>query len=166
MTSAFPNQIGSLIFCSRCGNLLDLPGDEDHLVCDGCGQVEDATGASFRLRFSFLSILADLSLLEQLTRARSSPPRATLLPSRRRCGSSRPLSSRTPETSTRRRSTYVVQLLLVACFRPLTTFRFDRSTRRARSVVRSKCRSRRCSCGRQTKEASLSLLSCKALLHY
>lgn len=39
------NQYGSLIFCSRCGTLLDLPGDEDQLVCDGCGQVEDATGA-------------------------------------------------------------------------------------------------------------------------
>ncbi|GAA6020626.1 hypothetical protein JCM11491_001126 [Sporobolomyces phaffii] len=38
-----PNQIGSLVFCSRCGNLLDLPGDEDHLACDACGQVEDAT---------------------------------------------------------------------------------------------------------------------------
>ena len=38
------NQYGSLIFCSRCGTLLDLPGDEDQLVCDGCGQVEDATG--------------------------------------------------------------------------------------------------------------------------
>lgn len=44
MTST-ANQYGSLIFCSRCGTLLDLPGDEDQLVCDGCGQVEDATGA-------------------------------------------------------------------------------------------------------------------------
>ncbi|GAA5909465.1 hypothetical protein JCM8208_006533 [Rhodotorula glutinis] len=40
--SAASNQFGSLIFCSRCGTLLDLPGDEDHLVCSGCGQVEDA----------------------------------------------------------------------------------------------------------------------------
>ncbi|CEQ40707.1 SPOSA6832_02349, partial [Sporobolomyces salmonicolor] len=37
---------GSLGFCSRCGTLLDLPGDDDHLTCDGCGQVEDATGAN------------------------------------------------------------------------------------------------------------------------
>lgn len=44
--AAAANQYGSLIFCSRCGTLLDLPGDEDHLVCDGCGQVEDATGQS------------------------------------------------------------------------------------------------------------------------
>lgn len=44
--AAVQNQYGSLIFCSRCGTLLDLPGDEDQLVCDGCGQVEDATGAS------------------------------------------------------------------------------------------------------------------------
>ncbi|GAA5926221.1 uncharacterized protein JCM15063_000219 [Sporobolomyces koalae] len=43
-TTTAPNQIGSLVFCSRCGNLLDLPGDEDHLACDACGQVEDATG--------------------------------------------------------------------------------------------------------------------------
>ncbi|BGP18473.1 hypothetical protein JCM10213_001212 [Rhodosporidiobolus nylandii] len=43
MGTVIPNQIGSLIFCSRCGTLLDLPGDEDQLVCDGCGQVEDAT---------------------------------------------------------------------------------------------------------------------------
>lgn len=48
------NQYGSLIFCSRCGTLLDLPGDEDHLVCDGCGQVEDATG---ELQDRLLSIL-------------------------------------------------------------------------------------------------------------
>ncbi|BGP42096.1 DNA-directed RNA polymerase I core subunit rpa12 [Rhodotorula kratochvilovae] len=40
--AATQNQFGSLIFCSRCGTLLDLPGDEDQLVCDGCGQVEDA----------------------------------------------------------------------------------------------------------------------------
>ena len=44
--SAASNQFGSLIFCSRCGTLLDLPGDEDHLVCSGCGQVEDAQGPS------------------------------------------------------------------------------------------------------------------------
>ncbi|BGP50266.1 DNA-directed RNA polymerase I core subunit rpa12 [Rhodotorula kratochvilovae] len=40
--AATQNQFGSLIFCSRCGTLLDLSGDEDQLVCDGCGQVEDA----------------------------------------------------------------------------------------------------------------------------
>ncbi|GAA6048833.1 hypothetical protein JCM3770_003644 [Rhodotorula araucariae] len=45
--AATQNQYGSLIFCSRCGTLLDLPGDEDQLVCDGCGQVEDATGAAY-----------------------------------------------------------------------------------------------------------------------
>ncbi|GAA5961488.1 hypothetical protein JCM3765_003603 [Sporobolomyces pararoseus] len=42
-STSTPNQIGSLVFCSRCGNLLDLPGDEDTLACDACGQVEDAT---------------------------------------------------------------------------------------------------------------------------
>lgn len=49
--SAASNQFGSLIFCSRCGTLLDLPGDEDHLVCSGCGQVEDAQGAPTLLLF-------------------------------------------------------------------------------------------------------------------
>jgi DNA-directed RNA polymerase subunit M/transcription elongation factor TFIIS len=43
--AAAQNHFGSLIFCSRCSTLLDLPGDEDQLVCDACGQVEDATGA-------------------------------------------------------------------------------------------------------------------------
>lgn len=37
-------RFGSLQFCSRCGDLLPLPGDDDELVCDGCGQAEDATG--------------------------------------------------------------------------------------------------------------------------
>jgi hypothetical protein len=37
-------RFGSLIFCAQCGNLLDLPGDEDDIVCEGCGKVEDATG--------------------------------------------------------------------------------------------------------------------------
>ncbi|SCV71457.1 BQ2448_3045 [Microbotryum intermedium] len=36
------NHFGSLLFCSRCGDLLALPGDDDEIVCDACGQVEDA----------------------------------------------------------------------------------------------------------------------------
>ena len=38
------NQFGSLIFCSQCSTLLDLPGDADVIVCSGCGQEEDASG--------------------------------------------------------------------------------------------------------------------------
>lgn len=36
------NRYGSLLFCKRCGDLLALPGDDDEIVCDGCGEVEDA----------------------------------------------------------------------------------------------------------------------------
>ncbi|KDE09561.1 hypothetical protein MVLG_00456 [Microbotryum lychnidis-dioicae p1A1 Lamole] len=36
------NHFGSLLFCSRCSDLLALPGDDDEIVCDACGQVEDA----------------------------------------------------------------------------------------------------------------------------
>ncbi|KAJ1888495.1 hypothetical protein LPJ66_008545 [Kickxella alabastrina] len=36
---------GSLIFCPTCGNLLDSPGDQDHIVCHACGDVQE--GAQF-----------------------------------------------------------------------------------------------------------------------
>ncbi|KAJ2009199.1 hypothetical protein GGI04_000635 [Coemansia thaxteri] len=32
---------GSLIFCPLCGNLLDSPGDQDHIVCHACGEAQD-----------------------------------------------------------------------------------------------------------------------------
>jgi hypothetical protein len=41
---ATSNRFGSLLFCKQCGDLLPLPGDDDEIVCDGCGLVEDATG--------------------------------------------------------------------------------------------------------------------------
>lgn len=63
-----PNQIGSLVFCSRCGNLLDLPGDEDQLTCDGCGQVEDASSTSFTP--STLMKGRELIMREQLMRGK------------------------------------------------------------------------------------------------
>ncbi|KAJ1964382.1 DNA-directed RNA polymerase I core subunit rpa12 [Dipsacomyces acuminosporus] len=31
---------GSLIFCPTCGNLLDNPGDQDHIVCHACGDAQ------------------------------------------------------------------------------------------------------------------------------
>ncbi|KAJ1723774.1 DNA-directed RNA polymerase I core subunit rpa12 [Coemansia erecta] len=34
---------GSLIFCSTCGNLLDNPGDQDHIVCHACGDARAGT---------------------------------------------------------------------------------------------------------------------------
>ncbi|KAL8292922.1 hypothetical protein RQP46_000616 [Phenoliferia psychrophenolica] len=43
MATTTDHKFGSLIFCQRCGNLLDLPGDDDEIVCEGCGLVEDAT---------------------------------------------------------------------------------------------------------------------------
>ncbi|KAM0753892.1 putative RPA12-13.7 kd subunit of DNA-directed RNA polymerase I [Meredithblackwellia eburnea MCA 4105] len=42
-SSSSDNKFGSLIFCERCGSLLDLPGDDDDIVCDSCGKTEDAT---------------------------------------------------------------------------------------------------------------------------
>ncbi|KAJ1836178.1 DNA-directed RNA polymerase I core subunit rpa12 [Coemansia sp. RSA 2711] len=36
---------GSLIFCPTCANLLDNPGDQDHIVCHACGDAQ--TGAEF-----------------------------------------------------------------------------------------------------------------------
>lgn len=47
MPTTSQNRYGSLIFCPRCGNLLDLPADDDEIVCEGCGKVEDAAGAFF-----------------------------------------------------------------------------------------------------------------------
>jgi hypothetical protein len=32
--SNLPNRIGSLLFCDVCGNLLNLPGDEDTILCE------------------------------------------------------------------------------------------------------------------------------------
>lgn len=43
MTST--NQFNSLIFCAQCGSLLDLPADDDVILCSGCGRVEEASGA-------------------------------------------------------------------------------------------------------------------------
>ncbi|KAG0146980.1 hypothetical protein CROQUDRAFT_656619 [Cronartium quercuum f. sp. fusiforme G11] len=36
------NRIGSLLFCADCGNLLDVPGEEDQISCDQCGRTESA----------------------------------------------------------------------------------------------------------------------------
>lgn len=37
-----PNRIGSLNFCPTCGNLLDVPKDDDVITCAQCGHTEDA----------------------------------------------------------------------------------------------------------------------------
>lgn len=37
-----PNRIGSLNFCPTCGNLLDVPKDDDVITCVQCGHTEDA----------------------------------------------------------------------------------------------------------------------------
>ncbi|PIA19423.1 RNA polymerase I subunit A12.2 [Coemansia reversa NRRL 1564] len=34
---------GSLIFCITCGNLLDNPGDQDHIVCHACGDAQEGS---------------------------------------------------------------------------------------------------------------------------
>ncbi|KAH9824268.1 hypothetical protein DFH28DRAFT_1078010 [Melampsora americana] len=45
------NQIGSLVFCIDCGNLLDVPGSEDYLSCDQCGKMELSNCFSRNLTF-------------------------------------------------------------------------------------------------------------------
>ncbi|KAH9005812.1 DNA-directed RNA polymerase I kDa polypeptide [Lactarius hatsudake] len=42
--STLAHKIGSLLFCPRCGTLLDLPlGNEPNVVCEQCGHVEPAS---------------------------------------------------------------------------------------------------------------------------
>lgn len=41
-----PNRIGSLNFCPTCGNLLDVPKDDDVITCAQCGHTEDAVRES------------------------------------------------------------------------------------------------------------------------
>ncbi|KAJ9113588.1 hypothetical protein QFC20_001940 [Naganishia adeliensis] len=43
MSSTKAIRIGSLLFCPACGTLLDLPGDSDEIVCDGCARREPAS---------------------------------------------------------------------------------------------------------------------------
>lgn len=38
------NRFSSMLFCPHCAALLDLPGDEDEVICEGCGSVEPAQG--------------------------------------------------------------------------------------------------------------------------
>lgn len=55
MASTTSNRFGSLIFCKQCSNLLDLPGDDDELVCECCGATEDASG-TFHASTSLVTI--------------------------------------------------------------------------------------------------------------
>lgn len=48
-TFGVPNRVGSLNFCPTCGNLLDIPGDDDTITCVQCGHTEDAVRASASL---------------------------------------------------------------------------------------------------------------------
>ncbi|KAI9504141.1 transcription factor S-II-domain-containing protein [Coemansia spiralis] len=34
---------GSLFFCPTCSNLLESPGDQDHIVCHACGDAQDGS---------------------------------------------------------------------------------------------------------------------------
>ncbi|KAJ2158721.1 DNA-directed RNA polymerase I core subunit rpa12 [Coemansia sp. RSA 552] len=34
---------GSLVFCPTCANLLDNPGDQDHIVCHACGDAQEGS---------------------------------------------------------------------------------------------------------------------------
>ncbi|WFD28194.1 DNA-directed RNA polymerase I core subunit rpa12 [Malassezia nana] len=38
----YPDKIGSLLFCTACGSLLDLPSNDDIITCTPCGTVQDA----------------------------------------------------------------------------------------------------------------------------
>ncbi|KDN44543.1 putative RPA12-13.7 kd subunit of DNA-directed RNA polymerase I [Tilletiaria anomala UBC 951] len=43
MSKALPDKIGSLLFCSACGNLLDQASDEDVIKCAACATAQDAS---------------------------------------------------------------------------------------------------------------------------
>ncbi|KAJ1736602.1 DNA-directed RNA polymerase I core subunit rpa12 [Coemansia sp. Benny D160-2] len=34
---------GSLFFCPTCSNLLENPGDQDHIVCHACGDAQEGS---------------------------------------------------------------------------------------------------------------------------
>ncbi|WFC97474.1 DNA-directed RNA polymerase I core subunit rpa12 [Malassezia yamatoensis] len=40
--AVLPDKIGSLLFCSACGSLLDLPSNDDMMKCAPCGTMQDA----------------------------------------------------------------------------------------------------------------------------
>ncbi|KAM0790785.1 hypothetical protein ACM66B_004633 [Microbotryomycetes sp. NB124-2] len=42
MSTSISNRFGSLVFCLQCGDLMPLPGDDDEIVCESCGQSQDA----------------------------------------------------------------------------------------------------------------------------
>ena len=42
LSPAYADKIGSLLFCSACGSLLDLPNNDDVLTCAPCGTSHDA----------------------------------------------------------------------------------------------------------------------------
>ena len=44
-----PDKIGSLLFCTACGSLLDLPSNDDVITCTPCGTVQDARSTSVPL---------------------------------------------------------------------------------------------------------------------
>lgn len=50
MSNSKAIRIGSLLFCPACGTLLDLPGDSDEIVCDGCARREPASCMFISLR--------------------------------------------------------------------------------------------------------------------
>lgn len=64
-----PNRIGSLNFCPTCGNLLDVPKDDDVITCAQCGHTEDAVRKpclSFTSRFHAMNH-ADRAFIHILT---------------------------------------------------------------------------------------------------
>ncbi|KAL9934554.1 hypothetical protein V8E36_006329 [Tilletia maclaganii] len=42
-TSNNTDKVGSLLFCSRCGSLQDVPGNEDIIKCSACKHTQDAS---------------------------------------------------------------------------------------------------------------------------
>jgi len=146
------NQFGSLIFCSRCGTLLDLPGAEDQLVCSGCGQVEDATGACRLTSLPStrsLTLGSDCSVRGPGHHDQVEPGRVPVVAAAAQV-EPRQGSRRGREEEGLRASGH-------RCSWPTratadeTLRNASRSTRRARSAARSRCRSRRCSCGLQVR---------------
>ncbi|KAF9580023.1 DNA-directed RNA polymerase I core subunit rpa12 [Lunasporangiospora selenospora] len=42
-TTTKPDIVGSLIFCPECGNLLDIPGQDDLIVCNLCSYAHQSS---------------------------------------------------------------------------------------------------------------------------
>ncbi|SGY61103.1 BQ5605_C007g04526 [Microbotryum silenes-dioicae] len=125
------NHFGSLLFCSRCGDLLALPGDDDEIVCDACGQVEDAAAYENQTITTRSHSAAFPSSLRQKKTS---------------------LVKHTGDVEKKK----VYLLELTPCFHLASP---NRSMKCAKNVATNACRSRRCNSGPPMKEPRFSTLA-------